>query len=102
MEAFGQALIIMNLHQFPEGLRAHVLSAVVRHGRQGIKFVVGNLEEGVLPIRVKLDNEAGFSSRLSPEMLKQRTGEAFAALPYALRIEIDSEPSQMPDSGPSF
>ncbi|MTB52147.1 hypothetical protein [Lewinella sp. W8] len=81
----------MNLHQFPEGLRAHVLSAVVRYGRQGIKIVIGRLEEGVLPIRVRQENEQEMAGRLTPEMLRQQTGEALSALPYALRIEVDSE-----------
>lgn len=81
----------MNLHQFPEGLRAHVLSAVVRYGRQGIKIVVGNLEGGVLPLRVRQEQNLQYAERLSPEVLRQRTGEAFAVLPYALKIEVDSE-----------
>jgi hypothetical protein len=78
----------MNLHQFPEGLRAHVLSAVVRYGRQGIKIVVGDLEGSVLPIRVQQEGKNGFPTHLSAEMLKQRTGEAFSVLPYILKIEV--------------
>ena len=73
----------MNLSQFPERLRARVLSSIVRHHREGIFIRFGELEGSVLPLSVQ---QKMTDTVLPPAELEQRARAAFANLPYDLRI----------------
>lgn len=77
----------MNLSQFPERLRARVLSSIVRYGRAGIAFRVGELEGEVLPLTVaQVPSSPG--PPLPPQELERQARVAFGTLPYTLHIEV--------------
>lgn len=79
----------MDLSQFPERFRAHVLSGIVRNSRQGIAIRFGKLEGEVLPLSVR--QECVARGTLLPQELEQLARKSFANLPYDLQIKIGEE-----------
>jgi len=77
----------MDISQFPEHFRAHVLSGIVRSSRAGISIRFGKLEGKVLPVMIKqvLD---GSQTQLLPEELEYRARTTFSKLPYEFRIRM--------------
>lgn len=76
----------MDLSQFPERFRAHVLSGIVRNSRKGIAIRFGELEGSILPLSVR--QEALQPEILPPHELERMARLAFARLPYDLRINV--------------
>jgi len=76
----------MDLSQFPERFRAHVLSCIVRNSRKGIAIRFGKLEGQVLPLSIC--QESLQVEILPPHELENVARMAFSRLPYDLRIQV--------------
>ncbi|MFK8163602.1 MAG: hypothetical protein AB8H12_14225 [Lewinella sp.] len=76
----------MDLSQFPEHFRAHVLSCIIRNNRKGIAIRFGKLEGQVLPLSVR--QEPLQPEALPPHELENVARLAFSHLPYDLRIQV--------------
>ncbi len=76
----------MDLSQFPERVRAHVLSGIIRNSRRGIAIRFGKLKDGVLPLSIR--QEAVATPALAPVELENLARTTFASLPYDLQIIV--------------
>jgi hypothetical protein len=76
----------MDLSQFPERFRAHVLSCIVRNNRKGIAIRFGKLEGQVLPLSIR--QESRQPEAIPPHELENVARMAFSRLPYDLRIKV--------------
>jgi hypothetical protein len=76
----------MDLSQFPERFRGHVLSCIVRNNRKGISIRFGKLEGEVLPLSVRQDFPQ--PEVLLPNELENVARMAFSQLPYDLIIKV--------------
>ena len=76
----------MDLSQFPERVRAHVLSGIVRNSRKGIAIRFGEIKDGILPLSIR--QEPVSSPVLAPGELETLARTTFANLPYDLRIHV--------------
>ncbi len=76
----------MDFSQFPERVRAHVLSGIVRNSRRGIAIRFGKIQDGVLPLSIRQEKVS--SPALAPGELELLARRTFANLPYDLRINV--------------